>query len=87
MMQPLCDCGQCARCRQRSYWRTWREKHPSYKRPMKVKQRYIHPTETRMDRIAEQVWARFAADWYYAPASERFKGWGPTAGVMRMEAL
>ena len=82
-----CDCGSCQRCRQRRYWATWREAHPEYRRPPKPKRVYVHPTAARMDRIADAVWARFAADWYYAPASERFRGWGPTAGVMRVETL
>jgi len=81
----FCERSDCRKCRQRRYYATWRDRHPNYKHPPVPVKGYVPPAESRMDRIADEVWARHAAPWYYAPAAERFRGWGPTAGVMRVE--
>jgi hypothetical protein len=86
---PTCLCGSCATCRNRRYWHAWRSRHPEYKRPAKPKGiPYVHPTAASMDAIAEAVWARHAAPWYYGPAAERYAARvGPMVNVHRVVAL
>lgn len=78
MNRPICDCGICLTCRCRERGRRWREAHPEHTEqhrvyvqqyrqthPRQRKKPFVHPTAARMDAMAEQVWARHAAPWYY----------------------
>lgn len=66
-----CNCGQCKTCSKRIDAQVKRA-------AMQKRQRPETPQSRRMNAIAEEIWSRYADPSYYAPAAERFRGFGAT---------
>lgn len=69
MRTLTCHCGQCPTCSKRIDAQVKRAAMPK-------RERRETPASRRMNAIADQVWAKYASPDYYAPAAERFRGFG-----------